>query len=122
MWSYNSNKVADEDDYEIRPTEVLSGYVKFPIKVGFEEFGSSMSIVVSIKEIWQVVATGAIGIRTDQRYFVAKLGKETVIIAESDVLSDVLEDKLQFIRPIDSEQVAECICMHPILNSDIPVV
>ena len=122
VWCYNRNMVAGEDDFEIRPTEVLSGYVKFPMKVGFEEFGSSMSIVVFIKGIWQVVATVAIGIRTDQRYFVAKLGEETVIIAESDVLSDVLEDKLQFIRPIDSEQVAECICMHPILNSDIPVV
>ena len=118
VWCYNRNTVVDEDDFEIRPTEVLSGYVKFPMKVGFEEFGSSMSIVVSIQEIWQVVATVAIGIRTDQRYFIAKLGKETVITAESDIL----EDKLQLIRPIDSEQVAECICMHPILNSDIPIV
>ena len=118
VWCYNRNTVVDEDDFEIRPTEVLSGYVKFPMKVGFEEFGSSMSIVVSIQEIWQVVATVAIGIRTDQRYFIAKLGKEMVITAESDVL----EDKLQLIRPIDSEKVAECICMHPILNSDIPIV
>ena len=118
VWCYNRNTVVDEDDFEMRPTEVLSGYVKFPMKVGFEEFGSSMSIVVSIQEIWQVVATVAIGIRTDQRYFIAKLGKETVITTESDVL----EDKLQLIRPIDSEQVAECICMHPILNSDIPIV
>ena len=118
VWCYNRNTVVDEDDFEIRPTEVLSGYVKFPMKVGFEEFGSSMSIVVSIQEIWQVVATVAIGIRTDQRYFIAKLGKEMVITAESDIL----EDKLQLIRPIDSEQVAECICMHPILNSDIPIV
>ena len=62
VWCYNRNMVAEEDDFEIRPTEVLSGYVKFPMKVGFEEFGSSMSIVVSIKEIWQVVATVAIGI------------------------------------------------------------
>ncbi|MEC7868070.1 MAG: class I tRNA ligase family protein, partial [Candidatus Poribacteria bacterium] len=118
VWCYNRNTVVDEDDFEIRPTEVLSGYVKFPMKVGFEEFGSSMSIIVSIQEIWQVVATVAIGIRTDQRYFIAKLGEETVITAESDIL----EDKLQLIRPIDSEQVAECICMHPILNSDIPIV
>ena len=118
VWCYNRNTVVDEDDFEIRPTEVLSGYVKFPMKVGFEEFGSSMSIVVSIQEIWQVVATVAIGIRTDQRYFIAKLDKEMVITTESDVL----EGKLQLIRPIDSEQVAECICMHPILNSDIPIV
>ena len=118
VWCYNRNMVVDEDDFEMRPTEVLSGYVKFPMKVGFEEFGSSMSIVVSIQEIWQVVATVAIGIRTDQRYFIAKLDKEMVITTESDVL----EGKLQLIRPIDSEQVAKCICMHPILNSDIPIV
>ncbi len=125
VWCYNRNTVVDESDFEIRPTEVLSGYVKFPIKIGFEELGSEMFIVVSIKEIWQVVATVAIGVRTDQRYIIAKLNQDTVIIAESDVetnLSGALGGQLQLIRSIGSEQVADCICMHPILTSDIPIV
>ena len=124
-WCYNRNIVVDESDFEIRPAEVLTGYIKFPIKIGFEELGSNIFIVVATKELWQVVATVAIGVRVDQRYVIAQLNHDVVIIAESDVennLSDVIRDQLQIMRSIDSGQLADCICMHPILHSDVPVI
>ena len=68
VWCYKRNTVIEDSDFDIRPIEVLSGYVKFPIQVGFEELGSDISIIVFIKELWQVVATVGIGIRTNQGY------------------------------------------------------
>ena len=56
-----------------------------------------------------MVATVGIGIRTNQRYVIAKLGQETVIVAESETFEG---KQLQPSKVIDSKQVAECICMH----------
>ena len=119
VWCDKRNTVIEESDFEIRPIEVSSGYVKFPIKTGFEELGSEISIIVFIKELWQVVATVGIGIRTNQGYCIAKLGQETVIVADSEVFEG---RQLKPLKAIDSKQIEECTCMHPLLTSDIPVI
>ena len=115
----------DVDEINIRPSPAYSGYVKFPVSIGLEEFGEDVYLLAWLQDLWHLAGSVAIGVQADSKYWIAELGGEILLLAEEDFSTHFPPDQragLNRLQTCSVDTLTDCICAHPFLDTDLPVV
>ena len=101
------------------PAEVLHGYVKFPFKVGLEEFGVDVFFCGQLPRIWEIAGTMALGITEDSTYWLTQFEDEYLIFAEPQLKNfqkHLLkgEARPKRIRKVKCAELTQCTVSHPL--------
>ena len=124
-WCPKCNTVLDVDEMEIHLSPVHSGYVKFPVSIGLEEFGEDVYLLAWLQDLWYLAGSVAIGLQPDSKYWIAEMGGEILLLADED-LSTCLPPEhradLNLLQTCSVDVLTDCICAHPFLGIDLPVV
>jgi isoleucyl-tRNA synthetase len=119
------NTLLDVDEINIRPSPAYSGYVKFPVSIGLEEFGEDVYLLAWLQDLWHLAGGVAIGVQADSKYWIAELGGEILLLAEEDLSAHFPPDHragLNRLQTCSVDTLTDCICAHPFLDTDLPVV
>ena len=123
-WCPKCNTVLDVDEMKNHPAPVYSGHVKFPISIGLEEFGEDVYLLAWLQDLWYLAGSVAIGLQENGEYWIAELGGEILLLTEEDLAAYFPDHQADINRlqtcPIDV--LADCICAHPFLGTDLPIV
>ncbi len=124
-WCQKCNTILDEDEIEIRPAQAYSGYVKFPVSIGLEEFGEDVYFLVWLQDLWHLAGSVAIGLKENSQYLIVELGSAVLVLAEEDLSTRFPAGLRTGINLLDTCRVdvlTGCTCAHPFLGTDLPVV
>ncbi len=124
-WCPKCNTVLDADEMKIHPSPAYSGYVKFPISIGLEEFGEDVYLLAWLQDLWYLAGSVAIGLQADSKYWIAELGGEILLLADEDLSTRFPPDhqaSLNLLQTCSAEVLTDCICAHPFLGTALPVV
>ena len=124
-WCPKCNAALNEDEVETRPAESHSGYVKFPVSVGLEEFGEDVYFLVWLQDLWKLAGTAAIGLEEAGQYVIVELAGEVLILTEEDLslrLPAELRKGISALETRGTDVLTDCSCAHPLLGTDLPVV
>ncbi len=124
-WCPECNTVLDVDETQIHPAPAYSGYVKFPVSIGLEEFGEDVYLLAWLQDLWHLAGSVAIGLRESSKYWIVELGGEILLLAEEDFSTRFPPDHQAGINQLQTcpvEVLTDCICAHPFLGTDLPVV
>ena len=123
-WCPKCNTILDADEMKIHPAPAYSGYVKFPVSIGLEEFGEDVYLLAWLQDLWYLAGSVAIGLQENSEYWIVELGGEILLLTEEDLATYFPDHQTDINRlqtcPI--EVLADCICAHPFLGTDLPVV
>jgi len=112
----------DKDDMSDKTYQVYSGYVKFPVSIGLEEYGENVFMLVWVDTLWMLAASVAIVIREDGTYSIVKSGNEFLILEKGNEEKLFNLDEIKILNYISHSELAKCKCSHPFLEYDLPVV
>lgn len=113
--------LTDEDDMVNKKYQAYSGYVKFPVSIGLEEYGERVYLPVWVDTLWMLAASVAVVIREGGTYSILKSDNETLIIEKGkEELFNL--NGMKLLNYISHSELAECKCAHPFLEYDLPVV
>ena len=124
-WCPKCNTVLDVDEISIRPSPAYSGYVKFPVSIGLEEFGEDVYLLAWLQDLWYLAGGVAIGVQADSKYWITELGGEILLLAEEDLSTRLSPDHqagLNRLQTCSVDTLTDCICAHPFLATDLPIV
>ena len=166
-WCVRCKAILGDEELEYVEAESTSAYIKIPLYDGLEEFGENVYFLVWGSDLWQILATQAVGILGSSEYAVVEIppfptlenaGRGDVLILASERLKDVfkrlggcphgsgaglrlglsseayqnqdqgerLETKakrqFRFLGSLDASTLAKCLCSHPLLDLDLPVI
>ena len=123
-WCPKCNTVLDVDETKIQPSSAYSGYVKFPVSIGLEEFGEDVYLLARLQDLWHLAGCVALGLQENSEYWIVELGGEILLLTEEDLAACFPDHQADINRlqtcPVDV--LADCICAHPFLGTDLPVV
>lgn len=124
-WCPKCNTVLDVDEMKIQPAPAYSGYVKFPVSIGLEEFGEDVYLLGGLQDLWYLAGSVAIGLQKGNEYWIVELGGEILLLTEADLSACFPPDRQADINrlqicPVDV--LTDCICAHPFLGTDLPIV
>ncbi|MCZ6681484.1 MAG: class I tRNA ligase family protein [Candidatus Poribacteria bacterium] len=124
-WCQKCQTTLDADEIEIRPAEAYSGYVKFPVSIGLEEFGEDVYFLVWLQDLWHLAGSVAIGLKEDSQYLIAEFGGEVLILTEEDLSNRLPAERQNDVSALETcraDVLTTCTCAHPFLGIDLPVV
>ena len=124
-WCPKCNTVLDVDEMKIHPSPAYSGYVKFPISIGLEEFGEDVYLLAWLQDLWYLAGSVAIGLQANSKYWIAELGGEILLLADEDLSTRFPADQqadLNLLQTCSVDVLTECTCAHPFLGTDLPIV
>ena len=124
-WCSKCNTVLDADEMKIQPSPAYSGYVKFPISIGLEEFGEDVYLLAWLQDLWYLAGSVAIGLQESGEYWIVELGGEILLLTEEDLPACFPPDHQADIKRLQTcpvDVLTDCICAHPFLGTDLPVV
>ena len=124
-WCPKCNTILDVDEIKNHPSPVYSGYVKFPVSIGLEEFGEDVYLVAWLPDLWYLAGSVAIGVQESSEYWIVELDGEILLLAETDLSTCFPPDQQADINrlqvcPVDV--LVDCFCAHPFLGKDLRVV
>lgn len=104
------------------PTEVLHGYVKFPFKVGLEEFGVDVFFCVQLPRISEIAGTTELGITEDSTYWLTQFEDEYLLFAEPQLKNFRKyllkgDARPKRIRKVKCAELTQCTVSHPLFVS-----
>ena len=111
-------------------TSELYTYVKFPMNIGYEEFGKKVYFTVQFteKQLWEVVGTIAFGITNNVTYWLTHYQDDYLIFAEPHLKKFVGRSKKSKecpkpIAKLDVDTLKECTLTHPLFSlNELPIV
>ncbi|RKU25939.1 hypothetical protein C6497_14220 [Candidatus Poribacteria bacterium] len=111
-------------------TSELYTYVKFPLNIGFEDFGKNVYFTIQFTEnqLWEVAGTIALGIRNNVTYWLTLYQDEYLILAESHLKKFVgrstkPKEGPKPIAKIDVAKLKECTVTHPLYSlNELPFI
>lgn len=124
-WCPKCNTVLDVDEMKIHPAPAYSGYVKFPISIGLEEFGEDVYLLAWLQDLWYLAGSVAIGLQADSKYWIAELGGEILLLADEDLSTRFAAEQradLNLLQTCSVDVLTNCMCAHPFLGIDLPIV
>jgi isoleucyl-tRNA synthetase len=124
-WCQKCNTALSEDEIEIHPSQVYSGYIKFPLSEGLEEFGQNISFAVWIDDFWRLAGGVALGLKKESQYVIVDFYDEAFIISETELanyLPTAQKKNVTVIREIKAEELLNYTCAHPFLGTELPIV
>ena len=107
------------------PSPVHSGYVKFPVSIGLEEFGEDVYLLAWLQDLWYLAGSVAIGVQEGSEYWIVELGGEILLLAEEDLSVCFPPDHQADINRLQTcpvDVLTDCFCAHPFLGKDLRVV
>ncbi|MBI1930228.1 class I tRNA ligase family protein, partial [Candidatus Poribacteria bacterium] len=124
-WCQKCHSTLIEDEIEFRLSPAYSGYVKFPVSIGLEEFGEEVYFAVWVPELWQLAGSVALGLKPKGQYFITECGSEVLLLSEEDLTTRLpveLQKNINILRVVEVDILADCVCAHPFLGIDVSVV
>ena len=111
-------------------TSELYTYVKFPLNIGFEDFGKNVYFTIQFTEnqLWEVVGTIALGIRNNVTYWLTLYQDDYLILAEPHLKKFVGRSAKpnecpKPIAKIDVDKLKDCTVNHPLFSlNELPLV
>ncbi|MCG9126821.1 class I tRNA ligase family protein [Candidatus Poribacteria bacterium] len=111
-------------------TSELFTYVKFPLNIGFEDFGKNVYFTIQViqNQLWEVAGTIALGITNDVTYWLTHYQDDYLIFAEPHLKKFVgrstkPKDCPTPVAKIDVEKLKECSLTHPLYSlNEVPIV
>ena len=125
VWCPKCNTVLDTDEMKIHPSPAYSGYVKFPVSIGLEEFGEDVYLLAWLQDLWYLAGSVAIGVQESREYWIAEMGGEILLLTDEDLSACFPPDHQASINRLQTcpvDVLTDCICAHPFLGTDLPVV
>lgn len=121
-WCPNCTVPINEANLVQIPTHTLNGYVKFPFKVGLEEFGINVFFCLQMPHLWEIAGIVELGITDDVTYKLIQWQDEYLIFAEpqlkhftKNLLKGQPEPKS--VKEIKASELAQCAVAHPLFPS-----
>ena len=124
-WCPKCNTVLDVDEMKMHPSPAYSGYVKFPVSIGLEEFGEDVYLLAWIQDLWHLAGSVAIGLQADSKYWIAELSGEILLLADEDISTRFPPDhqaSLNLLQTCSVDVLTDCICAHPFLGMNLPII
>ncbi len=124
-WCPKCNTILDVDEMKNHPFPAYSGYVKFPVSVGLEEFGEDVYLLAWIQDLWYLAGSIALGVQESSEYWIVELDGEILILTESDLSACFSPDHQANINRLQTcpvDVLTGCFCAHPFLGKDLQVV
>ena len=124
-WCPKCNTILDADEMKSQPSPAYSGYVKFPISIGLEEFGEDVYLLAWLQDLWHLAGSVAIGLQEGSEYWIVELGGEILLLTEDDLSACFPPDHQGDIKRLQTcpvDVLTDCICAHPFLGTDLPVI
>ena len=124
-WCPKCNTILDVDEMKNHLSPAYSGYVKFPVSIGLEEFGEDVYLLAWLQDLWYLAGSVAIGVQENSEYWIVELDGEILLLTEAGLSACFPPDhqaninRLQ-ICPVDV--LTSCFCAHPFLGKDLQVV
>lgn len=111
-------------------TSELYTYVKFPLNIGFEDFGKNVYFTIQFteKQLWEVVGTIALGITNNVTYWLTHYQDDYLIFAEPHLKKFVGRSKKPKVCPkpiakLDVVKLKDCTVTHPLFSlNELPIV
>lgn len=124
-WCPKCNTVLDVDEMKNHPAPAYSGYVKFPVSTGLEEFGEDVYLLAWLQDLWYLAGSVAIGLQESDEYWMVELGGEILLLTEQDLsgcFPSAREADINRLQICPVDVLMDCICAHPFLGVDLPIV
>lgn len=108
--------------------EVLHGYVKFPFKVGLEEFGVDVFFCVQLPRIWEIAGTMKLGVTKESTYWLTLFEDEYLLFAEPQLKNfqkHVLKGEVppKRIKKVKCAELTQCTVSHPLfLSKELDII
>lgn len=111
-------------------SSTLYTYVKFPLNIGFEEFGKYVYFAIHLAntQLWEVAGTIAIGITDNVTYWLTQYQDEFIIFAEPQLKKFVGRNANRSECPVpiaklDASQLKDSTVAHPLYSlTDLPLI
>ncbi|MCE2395432.1 class I tRNA ligase family protein [Candidatus Poribacteria bacterium] len=124
-WCPKCNTILDADEIKNQPAPAYSGYVKFPVSIGLEEFGEDVYLLARVQDLWCLAGSVAIGVQESSEYWIVELDGEILLLTEDDLLGCFPPDQQADINRLQTcpvDVLTDCFCAHPFLGKDLQVV
>ena len=124
-WCPKCNTILDVDEMENHPSPVYSGYVKFPVSIGLEEFGEDVYLLAWLQDLWYLAGSVAIGVQESSEYWIVELDGEILLLTEDDFSACFPPDQQADIKRLQTcpvDVLTDCFCAHPFLGKDLQVI
>ena len=124
-WCPKCNTMLDVDEMKNQPAPVYSGYVKFPVSIGLEEFGEDVYLLAWLQDLWYLAGSLAIGVQESSEYWIVELDGEILLLTEDDLSACFPPDQQADINRLQTcpvDVLTDCFCAHPFLGKDLQIV
>ena len=124
-WCPKCNTILDVDEIKNQPAPAYSGYVKFPVSIGLEEFGEDVYLLAWLQDLWYLAGSVAIGVQESSEYWIVELDGEILLLTETDLFACFPPDQQADIKRLQTcpaDVLTDCFCAHPFLGKDLQVV
>ena len=124
-WCPKCNTMLDADEMKNHPSPVYSGYVKFPVSIGLEEFGEDVYLLAWLQDLWYLAGSVAIGVQESSEYWIVELDGEILLLTEADLSVCFPPDQQADINRLQTcpvDVLTDCFCAHPFLGKDLQVI
>ena len=124
-WCPKCNTILDVDEMKNHPSPAYSGYVKFPVSIGLEEFGEDVYLLAWVQDLWYLAGSVAIGLQESSEYWIVEVDGEILLLTEDDLLGCFPPDQQADINQLQTcpvDVLTDCFCAHPFLGKDLQVV
>lgn len=124
-WCPKCNTILDTDEMKIHPSSAYSGYVKFPVSIGLEEFGADVYLLAWLQDLWHLAGSVAIGLQENSEYWIVELDGEILLLTEKDLAACFPPGhhaSINRLQNCTADMLIDCVCAHPFLDTDLSVV
>ena len=125
VWCPKCNTILDVDEMKTHPSPAYSGYVKFPVSIGLEEFGEDVYLLAWLEDLWYLAGSVAIGVQESSDYWIVELDGEILLLTEDDLSACFPSDQQANINRLQTcpiDVLTGCFCAHPFLGKDLQVI
>ncbi len=121
-WCCRCASVRHENEQLANDSEVISGYVCFPVQHGLERFGVRVDLAVWIGELWQLVGCVAICLDPTESYFGFQQSGRCLILPKSLLsIDDFPSISKADLMSVSVNEILDSRCIHPVSDADIEI-
>ncbi len=121
-WCPSCTFPINEENLVQTPTHTLNGYVKFPFKVGLEEFGINVFFCLQMSHLWEIAGIVELGITENTTYWLTQWQDEYLLFSEPQLNHfkrhlPKRQSKPKHVKKIKASELAQYVVAHPLFPS-----
>jgi isoleucyl-tRNA synthetase len=121
-WCVNCQTILTPEELRFKLRKSAAAYVRFPVRRGLERLGSDVALLVWVVELWALPAGIAIALPKTGEYVVVEYDGRTLIVESATAQRVLGESDARELGRLDTLELLQCTCSHPLLNVELPVV